>query len=265
MRNARVYRTPAVVLKRVDFGEADKVLTLFTPFHGKIRTVAKGVRRPGSRLGGHLDLLDHSQLLIAHGRNLDIVTQAETIDAFIGLRDDLVRASHGYQVAELVDRMTEEGHEDRPTFEALVEVLRRVAEDEDPDLAVRAFEVTLLDRLGYRPQLHTCVRCQRKLERADSYYDPAAGGVLCPDCGPTDAAARPISANAFAMLRLLQSGDYATARRVRQSEGLKREVEAAVNRQVQYVLERELKSTQFLGRVRAMSSAAREAAPFAAR
>ena len=80
MSQPRVYRTEAVVLKGVDFGETDKVLTLYTLHQGKLRVVAKGVRRPGSRLGGHLDILTHSQLLLAHGRNLDIVTQAETID-----------------------------------------------------------------------------------------------------------------------------------------------------------------------------------------
>src|ERR1044071_1373373 len=182
MSQPRVYRAEAVVLKGVDFGETDKVLTLYTLQQGKLRVVAKGVRRPGSRLGGHLDLLTHSQLLLAHGRNLDIVTQAETIDPFIGLRDDLWRASLGYVVSELLDRMTEEGHEDRATFASLVEVLGRVAADPDPELAVRLFEAQLRERLGYRPQLRACVRCGAELRRVDCYYSSAAGGVLCPTC-----------------------------------------------------------------------------------
>lgn len=253
MRAARVYRTPAVVLKRIDFGEADKLLTIFTPFHGKLRVVAKGVRRPGSRMGGHLDLLTHSNLLLAHGRNLDIVTQSETLDAFIGLRDDLLRASHGYQVAELLDRMTEEAHEDRATFDALLEALRRVAEDPDPELAVRQFEVTLLDRLGYRPQLRACVACAEPLERADSFFSPAIGGVLCPACGRQEPTARPLSANAFAMLRVLQAADYRTAQRVRRDEPLRREIEAILRLQVNYVLERDLNATAFVTRIRALT------------
>ena len=248
-----MYRTPAVVLKRIDFGEADKVLTLFTPFHGKLRVVAKGVRRPASRMGGHLDLLTHSSLLLAHGRNLDIVTQSETVDSFIGLRDDLWRASQGYQVAELLDRMTEEAHEDRPTYQALLEALRRIAEDADPELAVRQFEVTLLDRLGYRPQLRACVACGKPLERVDSFYSPAVGGVLCPVCGRTEPTARPISANAFAMLRLLQNGDYQTANRVRKDEPLRRELEGILRLQVNYVLERDLNATAFVTRIRALA------------
>lgn len=251
----RVYRTEGVVLKGADVGEADKVLTIYTLHHGKVRAIGKGVRRPGSRLGGHLDLLTRSQLMLARGRNLDYVTQVETIDAFRGLRDDLLRASHAYTVAELVDRMTEDGHEDRPTFDALVEALGRVAIDPDPELAVRTFEITLLDRLGYRPQLRTCVRCQAELRRADCFYSPAAGGVLCPDCGLTDPAARPLSANAFAMLRVLQSGGFGLASTVRKDEALRRELEATLCAQIQYLLERDLKSSAFLTRVRAVASA----------
>jgi DNA repair protein RecO (recombination protein O) len=253
VRAARVYRTPAVVLKRIDFGEADKLLTIFTPFRGKLRVVAKGVRRAGSRMGGHLDLLTHSSLLLAHGRNLDIVTQSETIDSFIGLRDDLMRASHGYQVAELLDRMTEEAQEDRATYEALLEALHRVAEDPDPELAVRQFEVGLLDRLGYRPQLRTCIGCDQPLERADSFYSASRGGVLCPTCGRQEPSARALSANAFAMLRLLQAADYRTAQRIRRDEPLRREIEGVLRLQVNYVLERDLNATAFVTRIRALA------------
>src|SRR5579884_724167 len=254
MRSQRVYRADAVVLKASDFGEADKALTLFTLQHGKIRAIAKGARRPGSRLGGHVDLLTHAQLMLARGRNFEIVTQAETVEPFLRLREDLWRASLGYQLAELVDRMTEEGHEDRPLFEALVEALGRIDADPDPDVAVQLFQAALLDRLGYRPQLHTCLGCGKELARVDSYYSAPAGGVLCPLCGPRDAAARPISANAFALLRLLQNGDYATLRRVRRDEALRHEVDDALRDQVRYVLERDLKSTAFLSRIRALEA-----------
>jgi DNA repair protein RecO (recombination protein O) len=252
MRTQRVYRAEVVVLKASDFGEADKALTLFTAQHGKIRAIAKGARRPGSRLGGHVDLLTHANLLLAHGRTFEIVTQAETVEPFLGLRDDLWRAGLAYQMAELVDRMTEDGHEDRPLFESLLEALRRVDAEPDPEPAAQLFEVTLLDRLGYRPQLKSCLGCAGELARVDSYYSPSAGGVLCPLCGPRDPSARPLSANAFAMLRLLQSGDYPTLARVRKREALRREVGEVLRNQVRFLLERELKSSAFLSRVRAM-------------
>ena len=254
MAQARVYRTEAVVLKGMDLGEADRILTLFTPFNGKLRVVGKGVRKPGSRSGGHLDLLTHAQLLIARARNLDIVTQAETIDPFLALRDDLWRTTLGYHVAELVDRLTEEDHEDRAIFLALVDVLGHIAHDEHPDVAVRLFEVRILEALGYRPQLESCIRCQATLERANCFFNAAMGGVLCPACGPLVGTARPISANAFALLRVLQRGDAATIGRVRHNQKLWDEVEAIESMQLAVVLERDLKSTAFLNRVRGMAT-----------
>jgi len=255
MAAPRVYRAEAVVLKASDLGEADRLLTLFTREHGKVRAAGKGVRRPSSRMGGHLDLLTHANLMLARARSLDIVTQVETRDAYLGLRDDLWRAGLACSVAELVDRLTEEGHEDRATFDALIEALGRVATDPDPELAVRLFEAALLDRLGYRPQLHECVRCRDQLRRADSFYSALAGGVLCPSCGPRDGSARPISANAFAMLRLLQAGDHAVVARVRKDDELRGEVEAVLRDQIRYLLERDLKSAAFLSRLRAMAPA----------
>lgn len=255
MRSQRLYRAEVVVLKAIDFGEADRALTLFTAHHGKIGAIAKGARRPGSRLGGHVDLLTHANLLLARGRNFEVVTQAETVEPFLGLRDDLWRAGLAYQVAELVDRMTEEGHEDRALFDALLAALQRIDRDADPDPAAQMFQMGLLDRLGYRPQLHSCLGCGDELRRVDSHYSPSAGGVLCPSCGPRDASARPLSANAFALLRLLQSGDYPTLSRLRKSEPLRREVDEALRNQVRYLLERDLKSSAFLSRVRALTPA----------
>lgn len=231
----------------------DMILTLFTAYHGKIRAVGKGIRRPGSRSGGHLDIPMHSTLQIARGRSLDIVTQSETIDAFVALRDDLTRTALAFEVIELIDRVTEEGHEDRALFEFLVATLHRVADDPDPDLAVRFWEMGVLERAGYRPNLHTCVQCDHPLERVDSFCSATAGGILCPTCGARVPGARPIGANAFAMARLLQNGDYATACRVRRDEDLRRDLEAFLRAQIAHVLDRNLASTAFLNRVRSMT------------
>ena len=113
----RLYRVQAIVLKRTDYGEADRLLTLFTPDLGKMRAIAKGVRKPSSRKSGHVELFTHSALLLAKGRHLDIVTQADTIDAFMPLRENLERVGYAYYLAELVDRFSEEGTENRALFD----------------------------------------------------------------------------------------------------------------------------------------------------
>src|SRR5215471_12267089 len=118
----RVYRTEAVIIRRADVGEADRALTLFTP-HGKRRVVAKSARKTTSRLAGHIELFTHTSLLLAVGRNLDIVTQSVIIHSFDTLRRDLRRISAAYYVAELIDRLTEEDDENRPAFDLLVATL----------------------------------------------------------------------------------------------------------------------------------------------
>src|SRR3989304_4519194 len=104
----RLYKTEAVVVRAMDLGEADRILTLLTPGLGKLRAVAKGVRRSQSKLGGHLDLLTRSSVMVARGKNLDIITQAQGLDSFLPLRNDLMRLGCGLYAAELAERFTPE-------------------------------------------------------------------------------------------------------------------------------------------------------------
>jgi len=119
MARPRVYKTEAIVLKRINLGEADNIITLYTPNFGKIRAVAKGVRRPKSKLGGHLDLLTQSALLLAQGQNLDIITQAQSIESFLTLKSDIKRISCAFYIAELVDQFTVEHVENYPIYRLL--------------------------------------------------------------------------------------------------------------------------------------------------
>jgi DNA repair protein RecO (recombination protein O) len=109
LNRSRTYRTEAIVLKAQDYGETDKLLTLLTPQVGKLRAVAKGVRKPNSRMGGHLDLFTRSNLFLARGRNLDIVTQAVALEHFTAMRHDLARSTYAHYVADLLDGFTVEG------------------------------------------------------------------------------------------------------------------------------------------------------------
>jgi len=116
MATPKVYKTHAIVLKRINLGEADKILTLYTPNLGKLSAIAKGVRRPKSKMGGHLELLTHCSLMLARGQNLDIITQSETISSFLPLRDDLWRSSLALYAAELVAQFTAEHVENYPIY-----------------------------------------------------------------------------------------------------------------------------------------------------
>src|SRR5438045_6553086 len=146
----RVYRTEAVIIRRSDFGEADRLLTLITPM-GKRRVVAKGARKTTSRLAGHIELFTHAGLLLAVGRNLDIVTQSTILHSFDTLRGDLRRIGAAYYVAELIDRLIEEEEEDRPAFDLLVATLQALDTTTSPDLALRCYEQHLLGLVRYGP------------------------------------------------------------------------------------------------------------------
>ncbi len=247
---ARVYKTPAIVLRQRKLGDADKIVTLYSASFGKIDAVAKGVRRITSRLAGHVEPLNHGNFMFAHGRNLDIVTQVQTIETFQPLRDDLDRLSRALYVAELVDRATEERAENFNLYRLLLNTLRRLAESSDLDFAVRFFEMQLLAELGYRPQLDTCAGCHRALPPSDVTWAPSVGGVVCSDCRPVDAPVRSLSPNALSVLRLLQKGDYQEIARLQLAAELADEIERVLRDALHFALERDVRSAAFLDTVR---------------
>jgi len=251
----RLYRVEAIVLKRSDFGEADRLLTLFTPDLGKIRAIAKGARKPSSRKSGHVELFTHSALLLAKGRHLDVVTQADTLDAFLPLRENLERLGFAYYLAELIDRFVEEGAENQPLFELLRHALQWLGDGAtDPALLARFFELHLLQHVGYRPQLFTCIQCGKPLEPVDNYFSADAGGVIDPNCVATRREqiyehvrdVQPISLNALKVLRYLQTREWESVCALQLSADTHMEVEALMQRYIAHHLERNLKSVEFL-------------------
>ena len=254
MAAPRVYRTEAVVLRQRGLGEADKICVLFTPGLGRIEAVAKGVRRPRSRLAGHLEPLSRSSLLLARGRSLDIITQAQALDAHAALREDIDRLSRGLYVAELVDRFTDAAPDATGLYHLLVETLERVEAAPGIDLAVRWFEMQLLADQGYQPHLERCVRCDAALTPDGNGFAAALGGVLCPDCAARSAS-RPLSARAFRLLRYLQREPFRNVARVRVETGLSRELEMHLREAVHVALDRDVKAAGFVDAVRALAGA----------
>jgi len=246
----RVYNTEAIVLRQRKLGEADKIITLYTPNYGKLEAVAKGVRRSKSRLAGHLEVLTYTSAMLAQGRNLDVVTQAQAIEVFAPLREDLHRLSRALYTAELVDRFSPEGAEGYHIFQLLLATLRRLAEGVRADVAVRYFEMQLLHLAGFQPQLHHCLGCQRPLAPVPNCFSPAAGGALCPSCGSGAVSSRPLSVSGLKVMRLLQRGGFGDVLRVRIGPTLAQEVEFHLRAYLIHVLERDVRSTAFIDRLR---------------
>ena len=229
----------------MNLGEADKILTIFTPNFGKLRVVAKGVRKVTSRLAGHVELFTRSQMLLARGRNLDIVTQSETMDSFRVLHDDLSRLAHASYTAELLDKLLPDALENYPAYRLLVETLQLVSTDADTDRVLRWYELQLLNYLGYAPELTHCVECRNELTPVVNTFSPAFGGVMCPSCKRIGVG-RDISVNALKVLRLMQRNPYSAVARIRITPDLQAELQGINQIHITHVIEADVRSTQFI-------------------
>lgn len=252
MTTEKLYNTDAIILRRADLGEADRLLTVFTPRRGKLRLVAKGVRKTQSRKAGHLELFTHATVQVAAGRNLDIITQADTVESYRALRDDLDKIGHAYYIAELIDQFTEDSDPAYPIFELLALTLARLADGDPGDqfLALRYFELKLLGLAGFQPQFHLCVVCNAKIEPTQNYFSVIDGGVLCPACGPAHPNAEPISLGALKVLRFLQTRPWEQIAGLQLTPATQNEVETLLLRLITFTLERSLKSVDFLRKLK---------------
>jgi len=251
MSEFRSIRVHAIVLRHADWGEADRLVTLYTREQGKLRAVAKGARKITSRKAGHLEPFTHVKLQLARGRSLFIVTQADTVEAYLPLRDTLVMAGTASYVVELLDRFVYEEEGANPTlFRLLAETLRRLTDGEDPWLAVRYYEMRLLDFLGFRPQLFECANCGRMIKAEDQFFSFSGGGVICPRCGRGLPNLTSISLDALKYLRHFQRSSFVESKQARPTPDVRDEVETLMQGYFTYLLERELNSPGFLKRVK---------------
>jgi len=248
MSKPRLYNTEAVVIKKSDLGEADSLVTLYTPYLGKIRAVAKGARRPKSRIGGHIEPPSHTQMLLARTRSLDIISQCQTVDGFVALRDDLRRTSSAIYVIELLDRFTAEAEQDSALFRLIVDTLHRLCWTSNQQTVLRHYELHLLGHLGYRPQLERCLVCQSLVEPGPNYF-AASGGVVCPRCTDQEAAPYPLSLNALKVLRFLQRSDGSALDCLKVPPKLSRELETIMRRYIRYLSDKEVRSAGWLDSV----------------
>ncbi|HEX6386505.1 MAG TPA: DNA repair protein RecO [Anaerolineae bacterium] len=254
MPRERTFRTEAVVLRRTDFGEADRLVTLYSRDFGKVKAIAKGARKPQSRKTGHVELFMRSKFLLARGRDLDIITQAEMVEGHPALREDLVRTTYASYAVELLDRFTVEEDQHLEVYDLLVEALKWFAGGEDVMLAARFYELRLLSLAGFRPQLFHCVNCGDAIEEQDQFFSAELGGLLCPDCQESDRRARPVTAVTVKVLRYLQTRSWQTVHALRLKPSLQRELEGVMHYYLTYILERNLKSVDFLHRLRREAS-----------
>jgi DNA repair protein RecO (recombination protein O) len=236
-----LYRDQGVVLRTIKLGEADRIVTIFTKGNGKVRAVAKGIRKTGSRFGGRLEPTSHVALQCYRGRELDIVTQVETIDANRALREHYGCLTHAVSMLEVVDQVAQERERNVAMYRMLVGALRTLAHSPSPVVST-AFFWKLLSLEGFHPVLHGCARCGTD-GGALVAFDLDDGGALCEPCG---IGARRVTPEAFAVLDGVLGGRLHHVLADPPSAPVMAEVERLAISAVEYHCERRLKSASLL-------------------
>ncbi len=245
----KIYKTEAIVLKHFAFGEADYLLTLYTPNAGRLKAVAKGARRVKSKLGGHIEPLMRTSFLITRGYNLDTINQAEVLEGHRSVREDLDRLSIAIYMMELVDAMTPEGQSNYPIYRLLTETMRSLADD-DSQLLLSYFQLRLLGYSGFMPELYNCVECASLLEEGHHRFAPDQGGSLCNSCHPFNVPVIPLSVDTLKVLRFLQKEEYTgRVERLHLEQGTLLELERLLETMLRHVLDREIKGSRFRNQV----------------
>jgi DNA repair protein RecO (recombination protein O) len=255
---SRLYATDAIVLSRFDLGEADRVLTLLAPELGKFKAIAKGIRRPSSRLGGSLEPFAELRVNLARGRTFDVVTGVSVGRAFLRLRDSLESAATAWYLAELAERSVEERTGAEPFYLLLHRAYELLDAGMASDRVARWYEMRLADELGVRPEVDRCTECDRMLEPEGRFrWVPPLGGILCERCPgpPHDRTA--VSLEALKLLKAYQRLDVEALAGLRLRGDVEREVEAALRDFVRIALERDARSLAFLDEVRSGDKGAR--------
>lgn len=235
--SGELYRDVGVVLRTYKLREADRIVVIMTAENGKVRAVAKGVRKTRSKFGARLEPMSHVRLQLYRGRELDIVTQAESVEPLAPLLSSLDRASQGMAAIEAIDQLGLEREPNPRLYHMAVGVLRTIAERPAP-LHVSAFYGKLLAAEGLEPQLDVCVRCgESEPDTTMVAFDLNEGGVMCRSCRTGSS----ISPEALAIMRDILGGRLNAALALEESPAT-HEVGTLATKALEHHLERRLKA-----------------------
>jgi DNA repair protein RecO (recombination protein O) len=258
----RVRSTHVLVLRRRDVADADRLLTVLTPNEGKIELLAKGVRKTVSRKAGHLEPFTHAHVMVAHARTWDIITEASTVESFRHLRDNLDAIGQAAYIGELVDSFSDSGDENRPLWELTLFCLRQLDDAAGasggplPPNLLRWFDLHLLSLAGFQPQFFHCLACDSEIQPGVNFFSLGEGGVFCPRCGPLRSDVEPIAVEVLKLLRYVQSQPWQEVSRLQVRPAVGQQVDTLLLRYLTHVLERRVRSADFLRRLEHVRQAA---------
>jgi DNA repair protein RecO (recombination protein O) len=259
---ARLHKTEALVLRRAEYGEADYLLSLYTPDYGKLQVVAKGARKATSRLTGQVEPFSLLRVLLKRGKaDLHTLGEVEVLEHYLPLREDLERGVMAHHFLELFDQFGAEGEGHPAAFALLARALVWLCDQEaDPRLVARYAEFQLLRAMGYEPSLFQCAVSGEELKPEDQFFSLEQGGVVA----PAQVAGLNViwlRLEVFKVLRHFSRSDWATVRALRLDPDHHHDLERVLAAYVSYILERRLKSLRVLEDIRLIQSPSQEDTP----
>ncbi|PIZ58547.1 DNA repair protein RecO [bacterium (Candidatus Torokbacteria) CG_4_10_14_0_2_um_filter_35_8] len=247
----KFFKDKGIILKRVNIGEADKILTIFTEHHGKIQTKAKGIRWIKSKFAGHLELFTYARLSLVEGKSLYIITESEGIESFQNIRRSLKKTYLTYYFSDLVSHLSASDDVNSELFSLFLEVLRQLHSsnfNRKLSLLRQFFEVKALYLSGFPVQVYDCASCGRKLEPSKNYFSNKLGGVVCYKCKSEDKLSYGLQDEVVKLLRILQVKDFNFLKRLKVSQKTAKETSRVIKNFLRFVLEKDLDSSLFLER-----------------
>lgn len=243
-----LYKTEGIVLKSMEYEEADKIVTIYTKDYGKITAIAKGVRKTKSKFGSSLEILTHSNFLIYKGRNIDIVSQTEILESFFSTSKEVIKFAFAVNCVEVVNRLTEEREINIGLFNLLKEVLHYLKESNDPKLQTLSFKWQTISILGYRPSLNHCCRCNKSVEdQKEMYFNIKEGGLVCNNCIAKDKeGCVKVSLYFNKLLRKILITPLSTISNATIPDKKMKELEKITNLYIAYHSEKSFKTDEFL-------------------
>ncbi len=242
----RTYSANVIVLRRIDLGEKDRILTLYTREHGKLSAVAKGSRRPGSKLAGASEPFTYSKMFLATGKDLDVLTQADIKESFPNVKSDIKSVAYGVYLLELTHSFVEERQPNSEFFDTLLSSMFILESGTDPEITARFFELHLLSLLGYEPSFDACLRCGREIGREKVAFSPSLGGIACGECGSAPSDAIEVPGALASYVRVLRRTEPQKLNDLNIPLGARRDLAQVLKWHIRYRLEHELKSTEFI-------------------
>jgi len=229
----------------MNFGEADRILTILTERFGKIKAIAKGVRKIKSKMAGSLEPFMVLEMQLHEGKTFFIVTGSIIQNEFPELHKNLSKTSQAFYIGEIADKLLQENQKVNNVFQIFCDALREI-ENSGSDFLLRIYELRIIEAAGFKPEFYSCIHCKNEITPKDNYWDSIEGGIICGNCQQRFHHGKRISDDLIKVFRLIDKGQYEILKKIKLQKEIEAEAEVILKEYIESILEREIRSEKFM-------------------